>query len=123
DPQAQDALGGGTDRRPVRGGPGGGAGGGVHARGAGQGPADRDGAALGDGAPGLRPQTSRRLAARGNRRKPADHGGGHQTRPVPRGEETAHRPPRLEERIMITDDDLLLYHYRELDAAERARIG
>jgi hypothetical protein len=24
---------------------------------------------------------------------------------------------------MINDDDLLLYHYRELDAAERARIG
>jgi hypothetical protein len=24
---------------------------------------------------------------------------------------------------MISDDDLLLYHYRELDAAERARIG
>ena len=24
---------------------------------------------------------------------------------------------------MITDEDLLLYHYRELDAAERARIG
>ena len=24
---------------------------------------------------------------------------------------------------MINDDDLLLYHYRELDAAGRARIG
>src|SRR3954468_9226708 len=24
---------------------------------------------------------------------------------------------------MINDEDLLLYHYRELDAAERARIG
>ena len=24
---------------------------------------------------------------------------------------------------MISDDDLILYHYRELDAAERARIG
>jgi hypothetical protein len=29
----------------------------------------------------------------------------------------------MEQRIMITDDELLLYYYRELDTAERARIG
>ncbi len=69
-------------------------------------------------------QAHRRLASRRDRRKPAIQHQQREEHPVPRGAQAARRPARVARRIMITDDELLLYYYRDgLDAAERARIG
>ena len=69
-------------------------------------------------------EAHRRLAARRDCREPAHERQQRQADAVPGGAQTARGSGRVARSTMISDNDLLLYHYGDgLDASERERIG
>src|SRR5262249_35007718 len=72
----------------------------------------------------LRAEAHRGLEAGRDSRESANERQQHQAGAVPRGPQAARRSARMARRIMISDEDLLLYYYRDgLGATERARIA